>query len=210
MKKLLLTLTAAILSMSFMSNAFAAHHHYNDDDEDDDSTSSLRNTNGGGAGATGWFGEIGLGSANSSALNAGVNNQWAGRLDVGYKFSPYMGFVAGMTGLTNPTAGAMQASGQIYDASFQATIPFGKHFNLHGQAGLAYEYLGSSALNGAVVKASDGSGKVMFGVGSDVFLTKSFALTANDYIYMGADDGSPSSGAFGNTNIFMGGVKYAF
>lgn len=158
----------------------------------------------------GMYGEVQMGAANSSALNAGGDTAGAGRVDLGFKFSPYMGLEVGMTGLANPSAGSMQAPLQFYDVSFKGTLPITTWFDLHAQAGLAYAYMSAPSVNGTLSGAgSDATIKGMVGVGADLYLTRSFAIVVNDYNYLGADAGA-TSGAGGNTNIIMGGVKYNF
>lgn len=158
----------------------------------------------------GTYAEIQAGVANSSALSSGGNSAGAGRLDVGYTFNPYVGVEAGMTGVANPSAGSMQAPLQFYDVSVKGILPISSWFDLHIQGGLAYATMSAPTVNGTLSGAgSDATMKFLVGAGADFFLTDNFALVVNDYNYLGAEAGS-TSGAGGNTNILMGGIKYNF
>lgn len=158
----------------------------------------------------GGYGEMQFGSGNSSALNSGVDNSLAGRFDFGAKISPYYGVEGGVTMLSQPTAGNMTAPIEIYDMSAKAYLPVNSRFDVHGQVGAAFAVMSSQTvgIDGKSYPGNNSSGgfKALIGVGGDFYLTKSFAITANDYNYLGNDQ---TTGG-GNTNIIMGGLKYDF
>lgn len=158
----------------------------------------------------GGYGEMQFGSGNSSALNSGVNNSLAGRFDFGAKITSSYGVEGGVTMLSQPTAGNMTAPIEIYDMSAKGYLPMNSRFDLHGQIGAAFAmmnsqtvYIDSKSYPG---NNSSGSFKLLIGAGVNFYLTKSFAITANDYNYLGSDQ---TTGG-GNTNIIMGGLKYDF
>lgn len=152
-----------------------------------------------------------LGSSNSSGFNSGVNNAMAGRMDLGYKINQFFGLEGGIVGANQPTAGKELGALQFFDASIKGYLPLGNSIDVHGQLGLAYANVSSSAVNfnGTTYPGSPiNSGfKGLVGVGFDVYLTRNFAVTANDYNYIGS---STSVSGGGNTNIVMGGFKYDF
>lgn len=190
MKKILL-----LLSASLCVSAYAA-----------DNASTVQpefGSNDSGAYNVGSYADAQLGLANSSALNSGVNAAGAMRIDAGYKINPYVGFEAGFTGLTAPQAGTEQATGQYYDVSVKGYLPISTRFDLHGQIGMAY----GSVVNSDSYMSTGGGINEMVGAGADVYVTKSLAITANDYYYIA--NGGPGAG-LGSTNIVMGGLKYDF
>lgn len=190
MKKLLL-----LLSASLCVSAYAA--------DNTNAGQAEFGANDAGAYNVGSYADAQLGAANSSALNSGVDASMAMRLDAGYKVNSYMGFEAGFTGLSSPGAGKQQAQGQYFDASIKGYLPISSCFDLHGQVGMAY----GSVDNTSSYMSSGGAINELVGVGADVYVTKSVALTANDYYYI-ANGGSGAG--LGNTNIVMGGLKYDF
>lgn len=192
MKKLLL-----LLSASLCVSAYAA---------DNMATSTPQaefGANDSGAYNVGSYADAQFGAANSSALNSGVNAAGAMRLDAGYKVNSYMGFEAGFTGLTTPSAGDQQAQGQYLDVSIKGYLPISSYFDLHGQVGMAYV----SVDNTSSYMTNGGGINELVGVGADIYVTKSIAITANDYYYI---SNLGQSHGLGNTNVVMGGLKYDF
>ena len=158
----------------------------------------------------GMYAGVEVGAANSGDINAGADAAGAGRIALGYKFSQYMGVEMGMTGTSYQIGGNVQAPLQFYDVSFKGFLPITIYFDLHAQVGAAYAYMAAPTVNGTLSGAgTDATVKGMVGAGFDVYLNRSFAITVDDYNYLGANAGA-TSGAGGNTNIVMGGIKYNF
>lgn len=191
MKKILLLLSASLCVSAYAADNAAA------------TTQPEFGANDSGAYNVGSYADAQLGAANSSALNSGVDASMAMRIDAGYKINSYVGFEAGFTGLTQPGAGNQQAQGQYYDVSVKGYLPISSYFDLHGQLGMAY----GSVDNSASYMSTGGGVNYLVGAGADIYVTKSIAITANDYYYIA--NGGQSAG-LGNTNIVMAGLKYDF
>lgn len=206
MKKLSVFVFTSLLSLTTLS--YADSYNNSDSSSSNIAAAAVKPY---GPQATGLYGSAELGFGNTSALNSGVNSSTGGRIDVGYKINSYMGFEAGITGLTNPSAGNSLAPMQFYDASFVGTLPIGHRFDFHGQIGLAYGNMEAPNNSGGALTGQAGYAELvtMVGAGLDVYLTKNFALTANDYMYIGSTN-LTGNDSIGNTNVAMGGVKYNF
>lgn len=173
----------------------------------DIATNSNSNDLSGGSYNTGGYAEVQLGSGNSSGLNSGVNNAAAFRIDVGDKVNSYFGFEGGITMLGKPTAGNFTAGLQFVDASATGYIPLGHYFDLHGQIGMAYVSVTSvENFNPGGLAQIEPAFKGLVGVGFDAYVSRSCAITVNNYSYLGT---SSLSGG-GNTNVIMGGFRYDF
>lgn len=161
----------------------------------------------GGSYNTGGYGEVQLGSGNSSGLNSGVNSAAAFRVDVGDKINPYFGFEGGITMLGKPSAGNFTAGLQFFDVSATGYLPLGNYFDFHGQVGMAYVSVNSvENFNPGGLNQIEPAFKGLIGVGFDAYVSKSCAITVNDYNYVG----TASLAGGGNTNVIMGGFKYDF
>lgn len=159
--------------------------------------------------------QLQAGASFSPNFGSGVDGAGAVRVDAGYMFNQYVGLEGGFTGTTNPgnsansnavaqSTGNIPSGLQFYDVSVKGVLPLGEIFDLHGQIGGAYVTGGLNSYG-----ATDATIKALVAAGVGFNLTKQFALTVNDYQYLGAEAGS-LSGSGGNTNIVMGGVTYKF
>lgn len=198
-----------VISISFISSAFSLN---NDNDEfntsipdDNYGAKSYHADNN-----LGFYGEVEAGSANTSSLNSGIYGATAGRIALGYKWDSYMGFELGTTGLSNPSGGDTLAQIQFYDVAFVGTLPISNWFDFHGQVGMSYASMTAQEHENGIINARGANAEFlpMLGVGLDVYVTRSFALTMNDYGYFGGNQNGVNS--LGNTNIVMGGLKYNF
>ncbi len=135
------------------------------------------------------------------------------RLDAGYQITPGFAVEVGTTGVTQ-SGGAYNASQQMYDLTVKGILPLGDTFDIFAQVGGAYQttgMVGSVNMNpnntpayAGAYQASLAGWQFVSGGGFDINLTKQVAFNITDLYYYG------SNNALGNSNVVLGGVKFAF
>lgn len=132
------------------------------------------------------------------------------RVDAGYQITPGFALEVGTTGVTQ-SGGAYNANQQMYDLTAKGILPLGDTADLFIQFGGAYQTTGVVTQNAAQLATSGYNGNAaasawqfVSGAGIDFNLTKSVAFNITDLYYYG------SNNALGNSNVVLGGVKFAF
>lgn len=159
--------------------------------------------------------------ANGLYVGVGAGAGWndtaspatAFRLDGGYQFTPGLAVEVGTTGVTQSGSSAYNADQQMYDVSVKGILPLGNMFDLFAQFGGAYQTTGVPAspttdcsVNGygGCSQAANSGWQFLSGGGFDINLTKQVSFNVTDLYYYG------SNNALGNSNVLLGGVKFAF
>ncbi|MBX9866166.1 MAG: outer membrane beta-barrel protein [Burkholderiales bacterium] len=135
--------------------------------------------------------------------NIGVNTTYGAGLatgaNIGYLFNPNLGLEGGITyGASNGSNWNSGNSYYMYDAAVKGILPLGDTFALYGKLGIAYNYYASC--NGCSNGFNNGSNTgLLYGVGAQFNLSKSWSLHLEDYSVSG-----------NNPNMLVAGGEFKF